>query len=168
MTTIDRGPTRVGRWTSAVAGVVAFVTSGFYSWSALAVGTIGLGLLLVGVVRGAKGAVTTGAFGLLVAGVLAGSAGAPVPPILASVVFTVLAWDTGGNAIGVGEQLGRSADTARIEIVHAVGTLAVGVLTAAVGSGVYWFAAGGQPVAAVVFLLLGALLLLGTLGQSPE
>lgn len=163
MTVVDRRPARIGRWLSGFAGVLAVVTSGFYSWSALAVGGVGLVVLWAGLLRGTRSAVTTGSFGLFVAAVAAGTRGAPVPPVLGSVVLTVVAWDAGGNAIGIGEQLGRDAGTARIEIVHSAATLAVGAVTAGVGYAVYRFGTGGQPVAAVVFLVFGALLLVAAL-----
>lgn len=163
MRPVDRGPASISRWVSALAGCFAFVTSGFYSWPALGVGAIGVVSLSWGLVRGTTGAVTTGAFGIFVAAIAAGAQGAPVVPVLASVVLAVVAWDTGGNAISVGEQLGRSAPTTRIEVVRGLASLAVGVLTAGVGYAIYRFGTGGQPAAAVVFLVLGAVLLIAAL-----
>jgi hypothetical protein len=148
---------------AALAGGLAFVMSGFYSWPALIVGAIGLVLLWAGLVRGSTATVTTGAFGVFIAAITAGSQSAPVIPVLASIVLAVVAWDTGGNAISIGNQLGRSANTIRIEIVHIGATLIVGVLTAGVGYAIYLFGTGDQPVVAVVFLLLGAVLLIATL-----
>ncbi|MFB6228779.1 MAG: hypothetical protein ABEH88_09515 [Halobacteriales archaeon] len=161
--TVDRRPASLGRGISAFAGSVALVTGGFYSWPALVLGAAGTLVLWAGLLRGTRSMVTTGAFGLFVAAMIAGAQAAPIVPVLASVVLTVVAWDAGSNAISVGEQLGRSADTTRIEAVHGAATLAVGTLTAAVGYAVYRFATGGQPVAAVAFLLLGAVLLVATL-----
>lgn len=163
MTTIDRGPTRFSRWVAAFAGGLAFVTTGFYSWIALAVGSVGLVVLWIGLARGRTALVTGGAFGLFLAAIVAGAQGAPVGPVLAGVVLGVVAWDTGGNAIGIGEQLGRSADTTRIEVLHAGASLVVGAFTAGIGYGVYRFGSAGQPVAAVTFLLIGAVLLIATL-----
>lgn len=163
MTAVDRRPAAFSRSLSAFAGVLALVTSGFYSWIALAVGVIGLAVHAVGLVRGETPAVTAGTFGLFLGAIVAGAQGAPIPSVLAAVVLAVVAWDVGGNAVSIGRQLGRSADTVRIELVHAVASLAVGTLTAGVGYGVYWFGAAGQPVPAVVFLLLGAVLLIATL-----
>jgi hypothetical protein len=137
--------------------------SGFYSWPALIVGSIGLVILAVGLVRGTTSTVTTGAFGLFIAAVISGTQSAPVLPILGSIVFAVVAWDTGGNAISIGEQLGRSANTLRIEIIHSVVSITVGVVIVGVGYAIYRVSAGGQPVAAGVFLLLGAILFIATL-----
>lgn len=163
MTIIDRRPAGLSRGLSAFTGSFALVMSGFYSWPALIVGTMGIIILWAGLARGTNSTVTTGAFGLFLAAVIAGAQNAPISPILASVVLVVVAWDTGSNAISVGEQLGRSTNTIRIEIVHILASITVGVVTASVGYAIYWFGAGGQPATAVVFLLLGAILLIATL-----
>lgn len=163
MTAVDRRPVRLSRWVSAFAGSLTLVMSAFYSWPALGIGAIGVLLLWIGLVRGTPGAITTGTFGLFVAAVAAGVQNAPIVSVLASVVLAVVAWDTGGNAIGIGEQLGRSAETTRIEIVHSVASLTVGVITAGIGYAIYRFGAGGQPIGAVVFLTLGAVLLVAAL-----
>lgn len=163
MTEVDRGPVALSRSLSAFAGVLALVTSGFYSWIGLSIGVVGLVVLTVGLVRGETPVVTVGSFGLFLGTVVTGAQGAPVAPVLAGVVLAVVAWDVGGNAISIGQQLGRSAGTVRIELLHAGASLAVGTLSAGIGYGVYWFGASGQPVPAVVFLLLGAVLLIATL-----
>jgi hypothetical protein len=64
-------------------------------------------------------------------------------------------------------QLGREADTRRVEVVHLVGSAAVAAAAATVGYGVYLTAGGGQPVAALLLLLLAGVILLVTLGVSP-
>lgn len=163
MMAVDRGPARLSQGIAVFASSLALVTCGFYSWPALFVGGLGVVVLWAGLHRGSRGAVTTGAFGLFVAAVIAGAQSAPVVPVLASTVLVVVTWDVGGNAISIGDQLGRAAETTRIEAVHSLATLTVGALTATVGYAVYWFGTGGQPVAAVAFLLLGAVLLIATL-----
>ena len=163
MTAVDRRPAGFSRSVSGFFGCLAFVASGFYSWPALLVGGVGLLILASGLVRAMRPAVTTGSFGLFFASVVAGTQGAPVGSVLASVVFVVVAWDVGANAISIGAQLGRSAETIRIEAVHATATLVVGVGTAGIGYGIYQLGTGGHPLAAITFLLLGAILLIGTL-----
>lgn len=163
MRPVDRSPARLGRWASVGAGLLALVSGGFYSWPALATGSFGLLLLAGGLVRGANRPVSVGAFCLFGGAILAGAQGAPVLPVLVGVTFTVLAWDIGGNAIGVGAQLGREADTVRLEVVHAAASLLVGAVVAGVGFGLYRTATGGQPIAALVFLVLAAVLLVEAL-----
>ncbi len=160
---IDRSPTRLGRWASTGAGVVALASVGLYSWPALVAGTLGLLLLGVGLVRGTNGLVDGGAFALIAGGVLAGAEGAPVLPVLVGVVFAVLAWDFGGTAIGVGAQLGREADTVRLEATHLAASTAVGAMVVGVGFGLYRVGTGGQPIATLLLLVIAAVLLVEAL-----
>lgn len=163
MRPIDRSPARLGRWASIVAALVALASSGLYSWVALAVGVLGLGLLVVGLGRGIDGPVTGGAFCLFVGAIVAGAQGAPVGPVLIGATAAVLAWDFGGSAIGVGAQLGRDADTARLETVHIAASALVGVVVAGVGFGLYRAGTGGKPVVALVLLVIAAVLLVEAL-----
>jgi hypothetical protein len=163
MTSPRRLPTRLAGGASVGAALVALAASGRYAWPAFVVGTVGLALLVLGLVRGERGPLTLGAAGLAAGGIVAGARGAPVGPTLAGVTFAVLAWDAGGTAVSLGDQLGRDAETARLEAVHLAGSAAVAAVTAAVGYGVYRAATGGRPVAALLLLLLAAVLLLATL-----
>lgn len=148
---------------SVTAAFLALGVSGFYSWPALAIGTVGLVLFAVGLVRGVNAAVTIGAFGLFAGGIVAGARDVPAVPVLVSVTCSVLAWDVGGSAISIGKQLGREADTRRIEVVHMTASGVVGVVTAGVGYGLFRTGTGEQPVAALVFLLIAAVLLVEAL-----
>ena len=159
MRPVDRSPARLSAWASAGAGLVALASTGLHSWPALAAGTLGLLALVVGLARGTRSRVSLGAFGLLGGVLLAGAQGAPVLPVLVGVTFAVLAWDAGGSAVSIGAQLGRDADTRRLEVVHLASSLAVGAVVAGLGYGLYRVAAGGQPVAALVLLVVAAVLL---------
>lgn len=159
MSGIDRRPTSLGRALSASAAVLAVVASGYYSWHALVVATLGAVLVAIGLLLGSHRAVTVGSFGLVAAALFAGVQGAPVLPVLGSVVLAVIAWDVGGYAITIGDQLGREADTHRVEAVHAAATAGVGGLAATAGYAIYLVGTGNQPVAALLFLVLAAVLL---------
>ncbi|MFC7116403.1 hypothetical protein ACFQH2_17635 [Natronoarchaeum sp. GCM10025703] len=163
MNRVDRDPARLSSLLSGSAAVVAFGVSAFYSWPALVVGAVGLVLVVVGLVRGLYNAVTLGAFGLFVGAILAGMQTAAVSPVLISVTAAVLAWDIGTNAISIGSQLGRDANTRRIEVVHVVASTGVGVVTSSVGYGLYVTGIGNQPITALFFLLIAAVLLLESL-----
>lgn len=163
MRAVDRSPARLGRGVSIGAALVALLASGLHSWPALAAGTLGLLLLVAGLVRGSDAAVTVGAFGLFAGAIVAGARGAPALPVLVSVTSAVLAWDAGGSAISVGDQLGRDADTRRLEAVHLTASALVGAMTAGVGYGLYRAGAGGRPVAALVLLVVAAVLLVAAL-----
>lgn len=160
---IERAPTPFGRRLSLAAGLVAVLAGGLYSWLALALGAVGFLTLAAGLVRGTDRPVTLGAVGLAGGALAAGVEGAPAPAVLVSVVAAIVAWDVAGNAIGIGRQLGREAGTRKAEAVHAAASAAVGLATAGAGYGLYRAGTGEQPVAALVFLLVAAVLLLETL-----
>lgn len=159
MTGVDRSPTRIAGSVGVVSIVVAAVVSGGFSVGALVVNTIGVAVFLWGVGRGRQRAITMGAsivfVGVLVAGVRGVSAG----PLLVAVTGIVVGWDTGSTAISIGRQLGRGANTTRIELVHATASVGVGIAAAIVGFGLFRTATGGQPVTALLFLLVAAVLL---------
>lgn len=161
--TIDRSPTRVSQLLSIIAASVAVGASALFG----GVGAFGclLGLLFVtvGVVRGTRRFVTIGGFALLV-GILAGSlVSAPPELLIPGAIATVLAWDFGEQAINVGEQLGREADTQTLEIMHAASSTVVGVAAGGIGYGMYLAGSGGQPMTALVFLLIAVLALTSAL-----
>ncbi|EMA02392.1 hypothetical protein C439_07415 [Haloferax mediterranei ATCC 33500] len=91
--------------------------------------------------------------------VVGGMSGPGAEPILLAAIASILAWDLGENALSVGDHLGRETDTTRLELVHAAATLLVLTVGAGVVYGVDAVASGGQPIAAVVLLLLGAVAL---------
>lgn len=163
MREIDRSPARLSRLVSVVAALLALVASGLYSWPALAVGASGLLLLVAGLVRGAREPVTGGAFCLFGSAIIAGTGGAPVAPVLVGVTAAVLAWDIGGSAISVGAQLGRDADTVRLETVHITASALVGAVVAGAGFGLYRAGPGEQPVVALALLVIAAVLLVQAL-----
>lgn len=165
-TPVERGPSRVTAALGVAAGVLALVAAGTYSVLGAGLAGAGLVVLLGGLGVGSRRAISIGATGLLAGVLTAGVAGTPASVLLVGVGATVFAWDAGGFAVDLGAQLGREADTRRVEFVHAAGSAAVAVAAAGVGYGVYLTAAGGQPVAALLFLLLAGVLLLATLDYA--
>lgn len=159
MSEITRAPTRLSASLATVLATVSLLAVGTTGGSAFALAAGGLPLLGLGAFRGYPRAITLGAT-LLVAGVIFGGiAGAGPESLLVGVVAAVVAWDVGHYGITLGEQLGREARTSRVETVHLAGSLAVGAVTAGVGYGAFVTAAGGLPVASLVFLLVGGVFL---------
>lgn len=74
-------------------------------------------------------------------------------PLLASVVATVVAWDVGEQAINLGEQVGRQAETHSVELVHGLGGVAVGAVAVGLAVVVQGNAITGIPLAALAALL---------------
>ncbi|MFC4246321.1 hypothetical protein ACFOZ7_04850 [Natribaculum luteum] len=165
MSEITRRPTTVGSAVAVVAAVVALAASAS-STSGLVFGFAGVGVVTVGVTRGRRRAVDIGALALFLGVVTGGLAGGSVEATLLGTVGTVLAWDCGQSAVDLGEQLGREADTWRLEAVHAGSSLLVGLASATIGYAAYVVAGGGQPVAAVVLLLTAAILV--TIGLGTD
>ncbi|WP_233203992.1 DUF7519 family protein [Halegenticoccus soli] len=160
---IDRSPAVVSSALALLAGTVGLAATAFGSAAALAPGTLGIAAVAVGVIRGSRRALLVGSGALFGGVLLAGASGAGPEPLFVGTLGAVLAWDVGENGIGIGEQLGRAAETARAELVHAAAGLLVGAFATVVGYGAYVAAAGGQPIAALVFLLFGVVALVSAL-----
>lgn len=156
---IDRSPTPVAGWIGIVTGLVAAATIGLYTWSGLVAGTVGALVLVAGVAVGRESTVSVGAVVLLGGTIGAAVEGAPGPVVLVATVASVLAWDAGRYAIRLGARFGRDAPTARIELVHSAASGLVGVFTAGLGYGIFRSATAGQPLIALVYLLLAAILI---------
>lgn len=153
---VNHDPPAVGTAATAMAGAVTVAALGSASASGGALAALGTLVALAGLVRPDRrvlgGGATVLGLGLLIAGV----GGANPEPLLVGSVGTVLVWDLGEHAIGLGEQLTTDTDATRNVAVHAAASLAVGGVIVGVGFGVYSAAAGGQPLVALFFLLAGA------------
>lgn len=114
--------------------------------------------------QGSRSVVKVGAAGLF-AGVLFAGLFQTVPfeMLLGTTIGTVVAWDAGEHAIGVGEQLGRRATTWRLEVGHIAGTALVGVAGAFTVKFVDRFANSGLSLASFGLIFLAILLLLAAL-----
>lgn len=163
MSRIDRSPALASAAVSLSAALVGSLALVLAAPRVAAVGAVGVVLLVAALLAGSR-RVVGWAGGLLFVGALAGGlSGAGSEALLVCAVGAAVAWDAGDFAVEVGRQLGRDAPTRRLELVHAGFSLLVGTLAAGVGYGVYAAATGGQPLAALVFLLFGAVVLVSTL-----
>ncbi|MFC7081235.1 DUF7519 family protein [Halorussus caseinilyticus] len=139
---IDRSPARLSSALAVTAAALSAGTSALASTLALAGGAAGLLAVTLGVVRGSRRAVTLGAAALLVGALVGGLlSGAPLL-LLPGVIATVLAWDLGEQAINVGEQLGREAETTQLEATHAAGSTVVAVGAGGLGYGIFLVSSG--------------------------
>lgn len=162
---VDHGPARITAAASVGAALLTAVAVGWYSADALLVGVAGVALTLGGLGLRRRVGIVAGAL-VLVAGVLLGGVrGAPTWSLLVGIAGALVAWDAGETALGLGRQLGRAAPATRLELVHLAGGLAVATLSAGVGYAVYRVATGGQPVAALLALLLAGALLVRALAE---
>ncbi|MFB6250106.1 MAG: hypothetical protein ABEI27_00210 [Halobellus sp.] len=146
-----------------LAGFISILALGLASLGALVAGTAGAVLLAGGLYAASRRVVGFAGGAFLLGILLAGARGAAAEPLLIASLGAVLAWDLGAFAVGVGEQLGREADTARLTVAHAATGLVVGAVGAGVLYGVFRSTQGGQPVSAVALLLAGVVTLVAAL-----
>lgn len=158
----EAGPSSLGRGLTVSAGLLASVSLA-PAFPAVGVGVVATATLAYGLREGSERLLGAGVATLVGALLLGGVLGTPAELLVIAAGATILAWDVGDNALGVGEQLGRNARTGRLELVHAAASLAVAVVGSAVAYGVFRLAGGGRPVLAVVLLLLGATILVAVL-----
>lgn len=76
-----------------------------------------------------------------------------VGPALVATAGTVLAWDFGEHAIGLGEQVGRDAATLPSELTHAVGSLLAGGAAVFAGQAATGVGPSGLSLPALVLVL---------------
>lgn len=153
----DGRPTVVGSALSLLVGVVA-VGATLAGGTAAVVGVTGLGMLALGLRRGDTRVLTLGAAVLFGGVLLAGIFGAPPEPTLLAAAATVVAWDVGEHAVGLGAQVGRHAETGRAELVHAAGSALV-ASTAAATAFLAFQTLASQSLLALILLALGGLLI---------
>lgn len=123
-------------------------------------GMVGLAVLCLGVLplrKGRERALVTAGTGLVFVGVVVNGVvlGASLVELLLATVATVLSWDAADQAVSLGRQVGRQARTARAELTHAGGTLAVGGVVIAATLGIERLDVTGLSLAAMA-LLIGA------------
>lgn len=158
---IDHRPTKASSIAAVLAAVIASLTSAPFALLAAPLGFGGAVIIAAGLFTGDgnRAWVTIGAAGLFLSVLIAGTFGTPPELLLFSMAATILAWNFGQNAIGLGDQLGRHSKTRRNEIVHASVSVIVAIVVAGFGYVVFAAAAGGQPLAALGLMLLGAVIL---------
>ncbi len=168
MNELTRRPTTLSGSVAVGGAVVAVLAAGIGSVYGLAVGFLGVAVLAFGLSRGRRDAIDIGSLTIFAGVVVSGLQGGSVELTVLATIGAVLAWDLGQDAADLGEQLGRDAETRRLEGVHIVSSLLIGLVAATLGYGVYIFASDGQPVAGVVLLVLAAAFLVVALGSNRQ
>lgn len=158
---VNHAPARLSILLAFGAAFVAALTISLSSvLLAVPIGGIALVLVGLGLVGGYRTPIGLGVgmlfFGLMFTGTFVD---AGVEVLLTGTVACILAWDLGENAISVGQQLSRDSPTTRIELTHTLASVGVGVLGAGLVYAVYSLSSGGKPLPALVFMLLGAVVL---------
>lgn len=158
---VDHSPTKTSSLLAVVAAVIAAITSAPFALIALPLGLGGIAAVAGGLyVTESRTWITLGAISLFLSVIAVGGFGTPVEILLISTAATILAWDLGQYAIGLGEQVGRHSRTSRNEAIHAAISVIVATIAASVGYLTYVAAGGGRPAAAVSLLVFGLLFLI--------
>lgn len=132
----------------------------------LAIGVVGALVVAVGAAVGSTRRIDAGSLLVLTGIVVAAIEGMPADALLLPTVVTVVAWDVGRYGIAVGEQLGADAETARIEVVHAGWSMAVGALALVALQGVPELVDGRSAIGTWALLVGVVLLVAGLLLDS--
>lgn len=156
-----------------VLGAIGFLwlaTRDLLVTAQFAPGMLGLAVLALGVIpargSGSRRLVKGGTAFVVVSVFVTGIVQKPsLVTLLAAGVATVLAWDLGENAIGLGVQLGRRAGTRRAEAVHALGSVAVGLVAILAGRTVDGVGSPGLPIGVFALLVIGLVVLAGALHE---
>jgi hypothetical protein len=155
--TIDDAPPRLSAAIAvgvAALGALALAVSG----PAFVVGALGVAILGGGLWSISRAAVTLGGAGLFCGTLLAGLAGTGPTVLLVATAAAVVAWDVAEFGLGLGETVGKGAETRRAELVHAGASGALALLGAGGGLVIYRLAGGG-PALVPIALLCGAVVL---------
>jgi len=166
---VDRRPTRPGTVISLAVAVLAATLLGVLMAPSIGLSLPGIVLLGAGLRYGCERLVTGGGLALFAGALVAGIGAAGVGTVLIGGALSVVSWDIAVNAIELGEQVGREAETRSAELSHAAGTVSVAFGTAVVAYALYAGVDGGRPIVSVVLLTVAAVLLASALRlESPS
>lgn len=160
-----RRPSRRSVATAGAAGSFAVVASVPGGPAATAIAFAGVLAVLAGVWTARYRVVDGG--GLVAFGgvVVAALSGAGAVPVVFGSVAAVVAWDSATNSVTLAEQVGRGADTARVETLHALFSAAVGVAGGGLAFVLFRVGPTRQPVTTLFVLLLAAAVLVVALNR---
>lgn len=142
----------------AVLAAVAVLSAVRGSTMATLVGFAGAAALLAGMVRRSESAVVFGGAVLFAATVLAATGPAAAEAVLVGGFGAVVAADLGTFALGVDRDADPGVATTRVELLHAVGSVAVAALTGGVGYVLFETVPRGGSLGVVALLLGGVVL----------
>jgi hypothetical protein len=160
-----RRPSRQSVVIAGVAGSFAVAASVPGGPTATAIALAGVVIVLAGVWRGRHRIVDGGALATFGGVVTAALSGAGAVPVVFGSVAAVVAWDSATNSVTLGEQVGRGADTGRVEVLHALFCGAVGVAGGGLAFVLFRVGPTRQPVTTLFVLLLAAAVLVVALNR---
>lgn len=131
-------------------------------------GLLGFPLLVTGLTAGVRGYerwfVSAGAGMILLTVIVSGLVqDAPVVAMLVATAAIYVAWDVGEQAINLGQQVGRQANTWQPELVHCGVAVLVGGVGVVLGMAFHTIGVSGLPLLGLTALLAAALVLAAAL-----
>lgn len=160
---VEYAPSRLTQFTAGTLALMIPLSLIGYGFFLGLVGTIGT---LVGVLGGRRRWIHAGSLVAFSGVCVAALEGLSVGRLLLPTVLIIVTWDVGRYGILVGEQLGRQAETTRIEAAHTCWSLGVGMVILVVLYGMN-FVVLSDSIVGVWLLLLGVLVLVvGLFGEE--
>jgi hypothetical protein len=143
-----------------LAGAAALVSVVAVRGSSLALvaSLAGALALAVGLARGSRPAVVGAGAALFGAALLAAAVGGSLGTVLVAGFCAVLAADLGEFALGIERDVDPSVATTRVELVHALASVAVALVTGGTGYVLFRSVPGGGSVGLVALLFGGVVL----------
>ncbi|WP_247728865.1 DUF7519 family protein [Halovivax limisalsi] len=163
MTDLDRRPTRLASVVSVLAAVCVIGSTLANPVPAAPLAIVAALLVATALSIGSRPVLDVGGL-VAIAAVAVGAAGAHPAWPLVGAVAAIVSWDLGGAAIRLGHQVGRAAETTRLELWYVVTSVGVGAGTGTVAYAAYTIAGGGLSLDAAVLLLLAGVLATLALG----
>ncbi|MFC7142420.1 hypothetical protein ACFQMA_21600 [Halosimplex aquaticum] len=142
----------------AVVATLAVLSAVRGSTMAALVGLGGALALVAGLIRRSEPSVVFAGATLFAATVLAATGPADAESVLIGAFGAVLAADLGTFAIGIDRDADAAVATTRVELLHAVGSATVAILTAGVGYALFETVPSGGSLGVVALLLGGVVL----------
>lgn len=142
----------------AVLASVAVLAAVRGSTMATLVGAAGAAAVLAGLVRRSESSVVFGGATLFAATLLAATGPAAAESVLLGGFGAVVAADLGTFGLGIDRDAGPAVATTRVELLHAVGSVVVALLTAGVGYVLFETVPSGGSLGVVALLLGGVVL----------
>ncbi|WP_135362877.1 DUF7519 family protein [Halosimplex halophilum] len=142
----------------ALLAAVAVLAAVRGSTMATLVAVAGAGAVLAGLLRRSESSVVFGGAALFAATVLAATGPASPEAVLLGGFAAVVAADLGTFGLGIDRDAGPAVATTRVELLHAVGSVVVAVLTGGVGYVLFETVPRGGSLGVVALLLGGVVL----------
>lgn len=163
MTSIHQRAARTSSLLAIITAGIALISMN--NPTATAIGTLGIIIFVIGVLNSTRKILSIGTSFLFIGIIAGGIFQTPTELLLIGMTAVVLSWDTGEQAINIGEQLGRDANTQRAELSHFANSTLVGIIAVLSGYIMFRIASGGQPVIALILLLFAAIVFLSVLKE---